>query len=267
MQLLSQIPLLGTGILRTFVETVLTDWFQVPSLVSVIALKIVHRVQERIEQHFPDWSRRRHRRRWERKWANPEYSPFWKTEQPQKELIEAMDSGWFPKDQRIIDLGCGNGEVARWLADHGFPVLGLDFSTAAIENCRRISTARSKTPRFEVVDLCQEGLRLEPAFSLIDRGCFHRLPQNLRPIFAQNIARTTVGGGHFLLLSSTFQDARFSSYPGARSEPELRDHVASIFGNNFMVERAEPGIINPNKNQKPSPAMAFWMVRNREMIT
>ncbi len=229
-------------------------------------LKIIHRVEERIEQHFPDRSGRRHRRRWERKWANPDYSPFWKTKQPQKELVEAIDSGWFPKSQRVIDLGCGSGEVSRWLADQGFPVLGLDFSTVAIDNCRRLSAGQSKTPTFEVVDLCEKGLRLEPAFSLIDRGCFHRLPENLRPIFAQNIAHATVGGGHFLLLSSTFQDARFSNYGGARSQPELRDHVAAIFGENFMVERTEPGIINTSKDQKPIDAMAFWMVRNPKTV-
>lgn len=229
-------------------------------------LKIVHRIEEKIGEHFPDWSRQRHRGRWERKWANPNYSPFWKTEQPQKELVEAVDSGWFQKSQRVIDLGCGSGEVSRWLADKGFPVLGLDFSSVAIENCRRLSAGQLKLPTFEVVDLCQEELRLEPAFSLIDRGCFHRLPENLRPIFAQNIARSTVSGGHFLLLSSTFQDARFSSYRGARFEPKLRDHVETIFGDNFIVERTEPGIINASKDQIPLPALAFWLIRNRKKV-
>ncbi|MFH7813495.1 hypothetical protein ACH0C8_16445, partial [Acetobacter lovaniensis] len=75
---------------------------------------------------------------------------------------------------------------------------------------------------------------------------------------------STVSGGRFLLLSSTFQDARFSFYSGAHFEPELRDHVETIFGDNFMVERTEPGIVNAGKDQKPLPALAFWLIRNRK---
>jgi SAM-dependent methyltransferase len=229
-------------------------------------MKTVHRLVEWIEQYFPAWSRRRHRRKWDRKWANPNYTPFWKTQEPQKELVEAIDSGWFPKAQRIIDLGCGSGEISRWLADQGLPVLGVDCSPAAVQNCRLYSADQFKAPKFEVVDLCEDGLRLETASSLIDRGCFHRLPENLRPIFAQNVARATVPGGHFLLLSSTFQDPRFSQYPGARSAGELREHVTAIFGDYFTVERTEPGMINSGGDQKPLPALAFWMVRNSQPV-
>ena len=55
-----------------------------------------------------------------RHWADPHYNPFWKTEQPQKELVEAVKSGWFNKEQLVLDLGCGSGEVSRWLAAQGF---------------------------------------------------------------------------------------------------------------------------------------------------
>jgi len=139
---------------------------------------LASRLQGWIEQLFPNWTHRRHRHRWERQWLKPEFSPFWKTDQPQKELVDAIESGWFPKNQRVIDVGCGNGEVSRWLAGQGFAVLGLDYSAAAIENCRRLSAGHPNAPIFEVADLCDEDLRLEPAFSLIDRGCFHRIVGN-----------------------------------------------------------------------------------------
>ena len=219
------------------------------------------RLQGRIERLFPNWTHRRHRHRWDRQWAKPEFSPFWKTDQPQKELVEAIKSGWFPKNQRIIDVGCGNGEVSRWLADRGFAVLGIDYSAAAIENCRRLAAGQPNPPTFEVADLCDENLRLEPAFSLIDRGCFHRIVANLRPVFAQTIARATVEGGHLLLLAGTFQDARVVNYSGVRSEQELREHVEEIFGNHFIIERAESALINASQGQEATPAVAFWMVR------
>jgi SAM-dependent methyltransferase len=224
--------------------------------------KLVNRLQGGVESLFPNWSHKRHRAKWERQWANPEYNPFWKTEQPQKELIEAIESGWFAKGERVIDVGCGNGEVSRWLAEQGFPVLGVDYSAAAIDNCRRLSKGQGKPIEFDVADLCDKDLHLPAAASLIDRGCFHRIPDNFRPTYALNLARATLPGGHFLMLCGTFQDARFANYRGARSEPALKEHVNSLFGNHFTVQRAEPAVINASGDQEAMPALAFWMERN-----
>lgn len=214
-----------------------------------------------IEQLFPNWTHRRQLRRWECLWQNPEFNPFWKTDQPQKEIIEAVASGWFPKNQLVIDVGCGNGEVSRWMADQGFAVLGLDYSAAAIENCRRLCSGHANAPTFEIADLCREDLQLEPAFSLVDRGCFHRIVAKLRNVFVQNIARATVEGGRFLLLASTFQDSRVANYSSVRSDERLRQHVREIFGDHFVIERAEPALINAAAGQEGTPAVAFWMVR------
>jgi SAM-dependent methyltransferase len=222
---------------------------------------LLNRFETYLEPLLPNWMHRRYRDRWERRWLNPEFSPFWKTNQPQKELVDAVESGWFPKDRRVIDVGCGNGEISRWLAGQGLAVLGLDYSAAAIENCRRLSAGYANAPTFEVVDLCGEDLRLEPAFSLIDRGCFHRIVGNLRPVFVQNIAKATVEGGHFLLLAGTLQDARVANHRAARSEQYLREHVGEIFGNHFIIERAERALINASERHEAKPALAFWMIR------
>lgn len=226
--------------------------------------KQANRLQGWIESLFPGWAHRRHRNKWERQWANPEYNPFWKTEEPQKELVEAIESGWFQKTQCVIDVGCGNGEVSRWLAEQDFPVTGIDYSAAAIENCRSLSAGQGKPINFEVADLCDPDLRLEPAACLFDRGCFHRIAENFRPAFARNVALATIPGGHFLLLSGTFQDARFENYRGARSAPALKEHVESIFGDYFTIERADSAVINASKDQGAMPAVAFWMVRKAD---
>lgn len=223
--------------------------------------KLLNRLLAMIEQLFPNWAHRRHRLKWERQWANPDYSPFWKTERPQKEFVEAIEKGWFNKDQRVLDVGCGNGEVSRWLSAQGFAVTGIDYSAAAIENCRRLAAGARDDLKFEVVDLCNAESRMETAGSLLDRGCFHRIAENFRPVYAQNVARAAQPGGRFLLLSGTFQDARFANYRGARSESELRQHVESIFGEYFELERAEPAVINASEDQEAMPAVAFWLTR------
>jgi len=93
-----------------------------------------------VEARFPSWSRARRQARWERKWARPNYKPFWRTEEPQKEIVEAIESGWLPKEGWVYDIGCGSGETSRWLSQQGVHAFGLDFSAAAIEICRRSAT-------------------------------------------------------------------------------------------------------------------------------
>lgn len=222
------------------------------------------RAQGWLERRFPDWAHRQHLQKWDRKWSNPGFNPFWKTEQPQKELISAVQSGWFSKGQKFLDIGCGNGEVSRWLANEGFSVTGVDYSAAAIENCRRVSEGQENAPEFRVADLCDPSLRLEPVANLIDRGCFHRIAEKSLPVFVQNLARATVKGGHFLLLAGTFQRSDFTHYRGARSEDQLEDHVERVFGEFFTVDRAEPTVINSANDEAAMPAVAFWMTRNGE---
>ena len=83
---------------------------------------------------------------------------------------------------------------------------------------------------------------------------------------ARNIARATQPGGRFLLLSGTFQDPRFANYRSARSEPELREHVESLFGKYFTLERADPAVINASQDQESLPAVAFWMTRKTDAL-
>ena len=227
----------------------------------------VSRLRGKIQQTFPKWTHLRDQYRWERRWLNAEFNPFWKTDQPQKEIVGAVESGWFPTNQRVIDLGCGSGEMCRWLADQGFAALGLDYSAAAIARAYRLSAGCPNPPTFEVVDLCRKDLRLEPAFSLLDRGCFHRIVKNLRPTFARNIAQATVDGGHFLLMTGTFQDPRVVNHRAIPSEQRLREHVEEIFGNHFIIERAQATFLNAREGQKSMPALAFWMVRKCKVTT
>jgi SAM-dependent methyltransferase len=42
-------------------------------------------------------------------------------------------------DGMICDVGCGPGQVARYLHEHGVPVCGVDLSPALVEHARRLT--------------------------------------------------------------------------------------------------------------------------------
>ena len=71
---------------------------------------------------------------------------------------------------RTLEIGCGTGTNAIFLAQHGFDVLGIDISEVAVEKARAKAQGRC---RFEVVDFLVAAPAGGPFQFVFDRGCFH----------------------------------------------------------------------------------------------
>lgn len=107
------------------------------------------------------------------------------------------------KAGRVLDLGCGNGiPVAKYLADQGYAVTGVDISEKQVER------ARSLVPRASFI--CQDMTILtfnEESFSAITAfySIIH-IPVEDHPRVLQNIFKWLQGGGYFIatLGSSTW---------------------------------------------------------------
>jgi SAM-dependent methyltransferase len=74
-------------------------------------------------------------------------------------LREVLESG---PARRLLDLGCGTGEHARFLAAQGFEVVGVDRSEAQLEEARREADVNL---RFVQGDLTEIGEIEDPALS------------------------------------------------------------------------------------------------------
>ena len=73
-------------------------------------------------------------------------TPRWDSGVPQPEL-EQLVRGRAPG--RALDLGCGTGADAVYLAGHGWQTTGVDFAPEAIASARRLaspSTNAASTP-------------------------------------------------------------------------------------------------------------------------
>ena len=64
---------------------------------------------------------------------------------------------WVSEEERgttaVVDIGSGNGRDSLWFAREGHPVLGLDYSPAAIERASEAANGDGLDARFEVMDL------------------------------------------------------------------------------------------------------------------
>ena len=93
-----------------------------------------------------------------------------------------------PTAGRALDLACGTGLGAVWLATRGLEVVGLDVSAVAVGQARDLAERAgvSDRCRFEVVDL-DDGLPAGPSVDVIlchrfrDRRLDHAIIERLAP--------------------------------------------------------------------------------------
>jgi len=68
------------------------------------------------------------------------------------------DSSFTAASPRVLDLGCGTGALAVFLAQRGFEVVAVDISPSAIEEARKQSIVRKTKVEFCVADICDLNL-------------------------------------------------------------------------------------------------------------
>lgn len=87
------------------------------------------------------------RETWDRKHSRSMPAPV--IEPPPPPPVFAHVTGEFPKEGRVLELACGRGEGAVWLAWRGLQYHGVDVSPVAIETARRLIDA------YGLADRCQ----------------------------------------------------------------------------------------------------------------
>ena len=130
---------------------------------------------------------------WDRRYAGSEL--LW-TAEPNRFLVSEVTE--LPPG-RALDLACGEGRNAVWLAERGWQVTGIDFSEVAIEKARRLARARRVEVEWLVADLLQY-LSPPEAFELVI-VFYLQLPPHDRQQIVPAAAKAVAPGGMFLLVA------------------------------------------------------------------
>lgn len=100
---------------------------------------------------------------------------------------------------RALDLGCGTGTNAITLARHGWEVTGVDFAWRAIKIARRKARQAGLNIDLRVGDVIVLDDIHGPFDLILDIGCFHSLPENVKPAYIENLDRLLAPQGFYLM--------------------------------------------------------------------
>ena len=146
----------------------------------------------------------------------------WDTGMPDEQLVELIESGAI-KPGRALEIGCGTGTNAIYLAQHGFNVFGLDISEIAVNMAR---TKANGLCRFAVADFLTAPPAGGPFDFVFDRGCFHAFDdESDRTRFAQNVAGGLVEGGVWLSLIGSTEGPAREEGPPRRSARDVMNAI------------------------------------------
>ena len=100
---------------------------------------------------------------------------------------------------RALDVGCGEGVYATYLAQQGYDVVALDFVPAALEATRRRAEQAGVELELQETDVVE--YEAPAAFDLVlDSGCLHHLPGSKRGRYRERLDRWLAPGGDYVLV-------------------------------------------------------------------
>jgi ubiquinone/menaquinone biosynthesis C-methylase UbiE len=125
-----------------------------------------------------------------------EYEPLFTLERDRREVARLIDVLGLPSGARVLDVPCGQGRHAHLLAEAGFDVDGLDYSTELLARARRRGTgSRLRYTRGDMRKLPVRWRgRFDAVLNLFTSFGFFAEPADDRRVLAE-FARVLAPGG------------------------------------------------------------------------
>lgn len=169
---------------------------------------------------------------WDERYAGSEL--VW-TSEPNRFLVERA-AGLAPG--RALDLACGEGRNALWLAELGWRVTGVDFSKVGIEKARELAHARGVQAEWVVADLLD--YTPERAVYELVIVFYLQVTGSERTSIVRRAASALAPGGTFLLVAH--DSANIEHGYGGPQRPAVlytaQDVVGDLEGTGLEIDEA-----------------------------
>ncbi|MFC4076332.1 class I SAM-dependent methyltransferase [Salinithrix halophila] len=151
-------------------------------------------------------------RDWDEVYMTGDFRNRWDYAYPSSELVTFVAAGNLSSGAAVLDVGCGAGREAVFLAGQGFRVIGVDLSDEALHIARQRAEEAGVNVDWRQGNVLELPVADASVDFVNDRGCFHLIPEEERGRYATELARVLKPGGHVLLR-------------GCREQPEDKTFV------------------------------------------
>jgi 2-polyprenyl-3-methyl-5-hydroxy-6-metoxy-1,4-benzoquinol methylase len=113
-------------------------------------------------------------------------------------LEKVLQNVFVPKRGKLLELGCGTGNVTIWLAARGYFVHGVDISPTAVDYAKEAALRRKVHAEFKVADVTEILDYPEDNFDIVlDSNLFHCIVGDDRQVLLANVKSLLRPNGFF----------------------------------------------------------------------
>jgi len=169
---------------------------------------------------------------------------------PSKIIINLLKSNdlIYPKNKRMLDLGCGDGRHISFFRKKDFDVVGVDFSEEAIKLCKNRFKGDSRVC-LERIDLTEQDsiLHLGKFDLVLDWSVLDHIRRQYLPEYLHNIMGSIKEGGY--LIASEFDISVRNLYKG--KDYKCRGgHYSRGFSLGGLIELLNPSLVLLDSREK-----------------
>ena len=162
--------------------------------------------REAVTAYRHEWRTRFEEAAWEERYRSA--PKVWSGSPNQQLVAEAADL----TPGRALDVGCGEGADAIWLAERGWRVTAVDISRTALQRAQARADTAGVADRIEWI---HADLRSQPpaegAYGLVSSQYLHLPPEARRKVFA-SLAGAVAPGGTLLIVGHHPKDLRTTAH-------------------------------------------------------
>ena len=160
--------------------------------------------------------------RWDSAYRGGRGAP-WDTGRPSSDLKQAVKDGTL-RPCRVVELGCGTGTNAIYLANKGFDVTAVDIAPTALSLARQKAAKAGQKVQWLLADVLAPP-KLKPFDLIYDRGCYHGVRQQQAAAYVAAVNRLSQPGTRLLILAGNAKES--GGGPPRVTEEQLRDDFAA----------------------------------------